>query len=226
MIFPAVVHSVEKTVYKMPLLTDCVYVCHPYGKQHYLWFTDTCRLIDRRTKKETILPIQFDPCLAGTLLYGTIVYYDSVRCFLFDDLFYYKGEQVVQSYAQKASRFVDILVQYLKPNKTCVLMLPLLSTTPTSFDPVYKQYSLKIIHASGQYHYLAQSKPNVFTVRSTSKSDIYELYTNNVLHSIAYIDTYKRSAYMNELFEQVKEHRMECIWHEPFKKWIPDKMSN
>ena len=220
---PPVLHPMEKTVYKMPSLTNCTYVSHHYGKQYYLWFTDTCKLVERRTKREVLLPIQFDPCLSGTLLYGTVVYYESVRCCLFDDLFYYKGEQVVRSYAQKVDLFVDILVQYINPNPTCVLMLPLMSTTQTTFDPLYKPYSVKIIHETGNYHYLEQSKPNVFTVRSTSKSDIYELYTNNVLHSIAYIDTYKRSAYMNELFEHVKEHRMECIWHEVFKKWIPDK---
>jgi hypothetical protein len=99
-----------------------------------------------------------------------------------------------------------------------------MSTTYKGFDPVYKPYSVKVIHASANYHYLEQTKTAVFTVRSTPKSDIYELYTNNVLQSIAYIDTYKRSAFMNTLFETVPEHRMECIWHEPFKKWIPDKV--
>jgi hypothetical protein len=221
---PHAIHPLEKTVYKMPNLTDCVYVAQPYGKQYYLWFTTECTLVERRTKKETVLPITFDPVLAGTMIYGTIVYYDSIRCFLFDDLFYYKGEQVVQPYLQKVDLFVEMIVQYIQPTKSILLMLPQMSTTYNGFDTLYKMYSVKVVHESSNYHYIEQNKAVVFTVRSTSKSDIYELYTNSVLQSIAYIDTYKRSAYMNELFETANEHRMECIWHEPFKKWIPDKL--
>ena len=225
MSIPHVIHPMEKNVYKMPTLTDCIYISQPYGKQYYLWFTTECMLVDRRTKKETVLPISFDPILAGTLIYGTIVFHESTRCFLFDDLFLYKGQPVVQSYLQKVDLFIDLIVEYIRPNQHCLLMLPLMSTTYQGFDPIYKQYSVKIIHPSGNYHYLEQIKTAVFTVKSTSKSDIYELYTNSVLQSIAYIDTYKRSAFMNTLFETVHEHRMECIWHEPFKKWIPDKLT-
>jgi hypothetical protein len=225
MSIPPVIHPMEKTVYKMPMLTDCIYVSQPYGKQYYLWFTMTeCILVERRTKKESVLPIPFDPILAGTLLYGTIVYHESMKCFLLDDLFLYKGEVVSQSYLQKVDLFVEMIVQSIQPNKHCLLMLPLMSMTYQGFEPIYKQYSVKIIHASANYHYLEQNKTAQFTVKSTSKSDIYELYTNSVLQSIAYIDTYKRSAFMNTLFETVHEHRMECIWHEPFKKWIPDKV--
>jgi len=224
MSIPHVIHPLEKTVYKMPTMEDCIYISQPYGKQYYLWFTNTdCILVERRTKKETILPIHFDPVLSGTLIYGTIVYHESIRCFLFDDLFFDKGEPVVRSYLQKVDRFTDIIV-YIRPNQHCLLMLPLLSSTYQGFDPIYKQYSVKVVHASANYHYLEQNKTNIFTVRATPKSDIYELYTNSGLQSIAYIDTYKRSAYMNTLFETVQEHRMECIWHEPFKKWIPDKL--
>lgn len=222
MSIPSVEHPLEKTVYKLPTLTDCIFVSQPYGKQYYLWFTKTgCILVDRRTKKETSLPIHFDSTLEGTLMYGTIVYHDSTRCFLFDDLFFYKGEQVVRPFLQKVELFLDIVVQ-IQPNNF-LLMLPLMSTTYQGFEPVYKPYSVKVIHTSAIYHYLDQTITNIFTVRSTPKSDIYELYTHNVLQSIAYIDTYKRSAFMNALFETGHEHRMECIWHELFKKWIPDK---
>ena len=222
---PQAIHPPEKTVYKLPTLTDCIYVAQPYGKQYYLWFTTTeCFLVERRTKKETSVSLVFDSALAGTMLYGTIVYHESSTCFLFDDLFYYKGEQVARSHLQKVDLFIEMIVQYIKPGKQFLLMLPVLSATYKPFDTIYKQYSVKVIHELGNYHYLEQNKMGVFTVRSTSKSDIYELYTNSTLQSIAYIDTYKRSAYMNELFETVKEHRMECIWHEPFKKWIPDKL--
>ena len=224
MSFPVVTHPLEKTVYKMPEFTDCIYVSQPYGKQYYVWFTDKCLLVDRRTKKETILPIEFDPILSGTVFYGTIVFHESSRCFLFDDLFYYKGEQVAQSYLSKVDLYIDSIVQCIRINPSFLFMLPLMSTTFQNFHPLYKQYSLKLIHDSTHYNYLEQTKTVVFTVRSTPKSDIYELYTNSLLQSIAYIDTYKRSAYMNELFETEKEHRMECIWHESFKKWIPDKL--
>jgi hypothetical protein len=224
MSIPSVIHPMEKTVYKMPTLTDCIYISQPYGKQYYLWFTTECILVEKRTKKKTVLPILFDPILAGTLIYGTIIVHESTKCFLFDDLFLYKGQSVTDSYLQKVDLFIDLIIECIRPNQHCLLMLPLMSTTYQGFDPIYKQYSVKIIHPSATYHYLEQIKTAVFTVKSTSKSDIYELYTNSVLQSIAYIDTYKRSAFMNTLFETVHELRMECIWHEPFKKWIPDKV--
>jgi hypothetical protein len=215
-------HPIEKIVYTIPNLTDCVYVAQPYGKQCYAWFTDKCIFIDRRSKRQTIVPVDFMPEMNGTVLSGTLLYYESKECFLFDDLFYYKNEKVNCSYLQKCALFREILILHLKNHtSSCFFMFPLMSTTCVEFEPVYKTYSLKIVHATGWFHYMNQKKTDVFTVKSTTKSDIYEV-NNHSTSSIAYIDTYVRSSYMNQLFDiPEKEIKMKCLWHEPFKKWIP-----
>jgi hypothetical protein len=215
-------HPIEKNVYTMPNLTDCVYVAQPYGKQCYAWFTDKCMFIDRRSKKQTIVTVDFLPEMNGTVISGTLIHYESKECFLFDDLFYYKNEKVTCSYLQKCALFREILILYLKNHSSsCFFMFPLMSTTCTNFEPIYKTYSLKIVHATGWFHYMNQKKTDVFTIKSTTKSDIYEV-NNHSTSSIAYIDTYVRSSYMNQLFDTPeKEIKMKCLWHEPFKKWIP-----
>lgn len=223
---PHVTPSHEKIVYKLPNLTNCVYVAQPFGKQCYAWFTTECRFADRVTKKQWSSSISFDSSLSKTLISGTILYYEGTKCFLFDDIFYYKGEQVHLPYLEKINLFVEIAS--LIDQKSCLFMLPCMSLTYTEFTPVYKMYSIKIVHSSITVHYI-KKKDNIFTVRSTPKSDIYELYTNNKLHSIAYIDTYARSSYMNSIFHSTDlfietEKKMECLWNEPFKKWIPIKL--
>lgn len=214
-------HPIEKIIYVMPSLTDCVYVAQPYGKQCYAWFTEICTMIDRRTKKQTVPKVDFMPELNGTVISGTVMYYENKECFLFDDLFYYKHEKITCSYLQKCALFREILILHLKNHtSSCLFMFPLMSMTCTNFEPIYKTYSLKIIHETGWFHYMNQKKTDIFTVRSTSKSDIYELQ-NHAIKTIAYIDTYVRSTFMNQLFDKNKELKMKCLWHEPFKKWIP-----
>ena len=61
-------------------------------------------------------------------------------------------------------------------------------------------YSVKIIHSTCTYHYIEQNPFTRFTIRPTSKSDIYELYQYDKLHSIAYIDNYKCSLWLSTLF--------------------------
>ena len=219
---PPFVHVPEKIVHTLP--ESDFYIAQPYGKQCYAWFTRTssgltCLLIDRRSKKQSVLPLVFDDALCGTLLYGTVIYYESTRIFLMDDLLC----QPDLSYLKKCDLFVELMSR-VKQTPHCLFMLPVISTTP-QFDPLYKMYSIKVV-GSVIYHYI--EKKSVFTVRSTPKSDIYELYTNQQLSSIAYIDTYQRSEFMNQLFHPTdqyveSERKMECLWHEPFKKWIPCK---
>jgi len=225
---PHVTHPHEKIVYKLPELKDCIYIAQPFGKQCYAWFTKSeCTFIDRTTKKKWVPKLSFDPTICDTLLSGTMVYYEGTKCFLFNDLFYYKGGQVNLPYIEKINMFVDIASCIHQ--KSCLFMLPCMSLTYTEFEPVYKMYSVKIVHSSMTFHYMNQKKGNVFTVRSTPKSDIYELYENNKLHSIAYIDTYARSLFMNSIFHPTdlfteSDKKMECLWNESFKKWIPIKL--
>lgn len=222
-----ILHPHEKIIYKRPDLNDCLYIAQPFGKQCYAWFTESngpcCFFVDRHTKKQTRVQVDFNKELIGTVLSGTLIYHESKQCFLLDDLFYYKHEKIVLPHLKKIELFVEMAAFHIRNHSSaCIFMLPLMSHTFMDFDPIYKMYSVKIIHESAIFHLINTKKKSVFTVRPTSKSDIYELHSANT-QTIAYIDTYKRSMFMNTLFELKQECVMECLWHEPFKKWIPIK---
>ena len=124
---PSVSHPPEKIIYKLPDETNCIYVAQPYGKQCYAWFTDTCTFIDRRTKNKWNVQVEFDKDLSGTLLYGTMIYHESKCCFLLNDLCYYKGDKVVESFEKKINLFVELMTLYVRNHKSsCFFMLPFL----------------------------------------------------------------------------------------------------
>jgi len=224
MTLPAVSHPIEKIIYKLPDSLDCLFVAQPHGKQCYAWFTNDCTFVDRRYKHSWKVQMDFDPVLSGTLLYGTVFYYESTCCFVLNDFFYYKGTKIEGSFSYKINLFVELMTLYVRNHKSsCFFMLPLMSTT-MDLNPVYKLYSIKLVYPDVAYHYLEQKKTEVFTVRATPKSDIYELY-RGTFQSFAYIDTCQRSAFMNTLFSSLEiEYKMECLWHDLFKKWIPIKV--
>lgn len=221
---PVVTHPIEKIIYKLPDSPPSMYVAQPYGKLCYAWFTHNCTFVDRRSKHSWTVQMDFDPELSGTLLYGTVFHYESTCCFLLNDLFFYKGKKIEGSFADKINVFVELMTLYVRNHKSsCFFMLPLMSTT-MDLTPVYKLYSIKLVYPTTTYHYIEQKKTEVFTVRATPKSDIYELYRGNT-QTIAYIDTYQRSMFMNTLFSSLEiEYNMECLWHDLFKKWIPIKV--
>lgn len=205
MSFPPLLHSIEK---KCNELLSGIYVAQPYGKLCYAWFTDVCTFIDRTSKKQWTVPVVFDPCLKGTIISG--VYVDN--CFVMDNLYHYKGVVLQCSYEEK----VKIMKKMVAMEIRGMFFLPEFSTKAT-----YK-HSLKIIQEGVTYHYT----PKTFQVKSTSKSDIYEVYKDGVFQTIACIDTMACSEAMNRLFHPTdtfveKTVTMECTWNETFKKWTP-----
>ena len=204
MSFPPLLHSIEK---KCNELLPGIYVAQPYGKLCYAWFTDVCTVIDRTTKKQWTIPIVFEPCLKGTIVSG--VYVDN--CFVMDNLYHYKGVVLECSYEEKVKIMKKMVVMEIRG-----FFLPEFSTKAT-----YK-HSLKIIQEGITYHYT----PKTFQVKSTPKSDIYEVYKDGVLQTIACIDTLACSEAMNRLFHPTdtfveKTLTMECTWNDTFKKWTP-----
>jgi hypothetical protein len=204
MSFPPLLHSIEK---KCNELLPGIYVAQPYGKLCYAWFTDVCTLIDRTTKKQWTVPVTFDTCLKDTIVSG--VYIDN--CFVMDNLYHYKGVALQCSYEEKVKMMKKMVAMEIRG-----FFLPEFSTKAT-----YK-HSLKIIQEGITYHYT----PKTFQVKSTPKSDIYEVYKDGVLQTIACIDTLACSEAMNRLFHPTdtfveKTLTMECTWNETFKKWTP-----
>ena len=142
-----------------------------------------------------------------------------------------------------------------------------------NIDSVYKvinslNYNIYCINSYSKNNYLGQYVFNnkKFTYLATFKitpcinNDIYNLYITNYnkeeYYSIALIDSYKTSKFMNNLFRNIKENKnldlleesddndefedvneakfvnltksynIECEYNLKFKKWIPRKLSN
>jgi len=206
MSFPPLLHSIEK---KCNELLPGIYVAQPYGKLCYAWFTDVCTIIDRTSKKQWTVSVTFEPCLQGTIVSG--VYVDN--CFVMDNLYHYKGVALQCTYEEKRKIMKKMLAMEIRAG---MFFLPEFSTKAS-----YK-HSLKIIQEGITYHYT----PKTFQVKSTPKSDIYEVYKDGVFQSIACIDTLACSEAMNRLFHPTdtfveKTMTMECTWNETFKKWTP-----
>lgn len=212
MSFPPLLHSIEKICHQLP--TSGIYVAQPHGKLCYAWFTDVCTLIDRTTKKQWTVPVTFDPCLANTIVSG--VYLPDKHCFVMDNLYHYKGDVLQCSYPEKITYMKKMLTMDIRAG---FFFLPEFSTKAS-----YKIHSIKIVQDGIIYHYTP--KINMFQIKSTPKSDIYEVYKDNKFHSIACIDTYSCSEAMNRLFHPTdtfveKTISMECTWNEMWKKWTP-----
>ena len=207
MSFPPLLHSIEKICHQLP--TSGIYIAQPYGKLCYAWFTDVCTIIDRTTKKQWTVPVSFDPCLSGTIVSGILDTY-----FVIDNVYHYKNTVVQCRYEEKIKMMKQMLVMHIRAG---FFFLPEFSTQAT-----YKIHSIKIVQDDVIYHYT----PKTFQIKSTPKSDIYEVYKDNKFQSIACIDTYACSEKMNRLFHPTdtfveKTITMECKWNETFKKWTP-----
>ena len=223
--FPPFVRLPEKIVYREP--EAGIYIAQPFGKQCYVWFTDDCYMVDIHKRNKTVIPISFDPELKGTIVLGTLVYYQQKKYILIYDMFYYKHECIQQDILSKWKLMTEMLYRYVTPS-VYTLMLPLMSLTPTTFTPEYQMYSTKVVTSSMVYHWMKPVVKHVYTVKSTPKSDIYMVYDKDEFLSYACIDTLKQSEMMNALFHATpedKEYKMECKWNDKFKKWIPLKLN-
>ena len=226
---PPFVRLPEKMVYKEPTELG-VYIAQPFGKQCYVWFTEEgCFMVDIHKKKRWPIKVDFSPEICGTIVLGTIIY-QTTKFILIYDIFYYKKELVQGDILSKWDKMTEMLHAYVSPS-SYTLMLPLMSRTPTQFKPDYQVYSTKVVCSSIVYHWIQPVKKNVYTVKSTPKSDIYMVYHNDEFLSYACMDTLQRSEMMNALFHDTpeyteKEYTMECNWNEKFKKWTPLRVQN
>ena len=253
--FPKFDIPYESVIHKE--LSNVVYVAQPVGKRCCLWFTrhkgdDVCFAVDHTSIY--LISASFHASLStGTVLYGTMLTKKGVRCFIVDDMFMFKGTKLTCNYAAKLDLFHELFTKYVSPSikvKSQVLfMLPQMSMT-SIMNPPYKVYNIRIINLQGPTkYYKFKSQNKFFLVKPTIKSDIYELYEHGKFHSFAFVDTFKQSVMMNDLFRVVtenhnldlieesdsedfensdplkyvldKEYTMECRWNPTFKKWSP-----
>jgi len=260
--FPNIAVPYESIIHKE--LADAVYIAQPFGKRCFLWFTyhqskNVCFVVDNSTIY--VVQASFHSSLSlGTVLFGTLVHRNNTTCFVMDDIFMLKGAPITCSFYTKLDIFQSLLDDCLCPTRyspsQVTVMLPQMAQSSSALNPSYRVYNVRVVNLSGPTKYFKLKCSNkVFLVKASTKSDTYELYENDVFHSVALVDTYKRSVMMNDLFRTVKEnhnldvieesesedefenidpfkhvdlsrtHMMECTWNAKFKKWVPMKVA-
>ena len=244
----------ESFVHKEIYIPNAFYLAQPVGKLSCIWFTKvnnipTCFMIeirDRQLHKKTIISTLFDSELVGTILHGTYMYYESHPCFVIHNIFYYKNSPVDCCYQEKYKLMETLIEKYIWNEKMsstqCMFFMPATSFRIENIEASYKIFCIKIMEGNKIINYVDQTVLKAFLIQSTDIRDIYEVYTlENVYHSIAHIDTVKRSALLNKLFKkeitidsieesdseeqfESKQIKMYCKWNEMMKKWIPIKV--
>ena len=257
--FPEVQLPKETTSPREVRDNGSVYVAQPCGKRAYAWFTyhktkNVCFLLDIKERTPVnIYPVHAafsSPLALGTILHGTITHFQGTRCFVADNIFYWKGEPCGDDlYEAKLERMkamfqTDIDSRIYLPTQV-MFSLPVYSYHPTSFDTIYKLYCVKCIQLRGPKIVNSQDRTAVWTVKPRETCDTYELFNDvNVSQGLACVDTYKRSVYLNSLFRNVQENanldaieesddedeapafreteiKMFCRWHPLHKQWVP-----
>ena len=165
----------------------------------------------------------------GTIFYGTIqINPNKCRNFIIENILYYKGKKIDNvNFVDKLELFNEIFKNdicntvYIKNQMT--FFLPIMHTNKEKFEKMmwnakYNVYCVQMRALSGEtvnVNYINKNKKMIFIARPQIKSDIYELYVENNSNSnskeeyygIAYIDSYKTSIMMNNVFRNIKENK-------------------
>jgi hypothetical protein len=194
---------------------DFVYMAQPCGKRSFAWFTyfqekNVCFLIDIKQRQPCRIypfPAAFASSLSlGTVLHGTVVVRDGVRCFFADNLFHLKGRSVADAdYATKLKLLAALLKDDID-NRLCLpdqtlFYLPCMSHHPTAFDVSYKIFCVKCLERKGKRVYNYPDETGVFWVEPSTKSDTYEIFDDGGRSvGVAGVNTDRCSALLSNLF--------------------------
>ena len=257
--FPHLELSYERKLHKK--VQADIYLTIPKGKKYFAWFTNwnnknMCFLLEINKKYNSIANISvnicsFDKmlcCGKGTVLYGTIFFVNKNKFFNIENIYYFKGRDLI-NYTQlkKFKEINNLMKYYLRQTShfknTVTFGLPIMDTNIYNLKKNINElpYSLYCI----QYRLLHRDKPflnefiklnrcvyKIFLIKPTIINDIYELYFKNnstiEKYKTACIPDYKTSVMMNSLFRTIKENENldfleESDDEEEFENILPDK---
>jgi hypothetical protein len=243
----------ETFVHKEIYLPNAMYIAQPVGKLACVWFTllhdkPVCFMLeirDRQIHRKYPLDTVFDTELIDTIVQGTHLHYESQPCFVIHNIFKYKNNSVDVGYSEKYKLMESIIEKYIfndkMTNSQCMFFMPVTSFRIENIEASYKIFCIKIMVDHKIINYVDQTVLKPFWIHSTDMRDVYEVYTDTIFHSIAHIDTYKRSIMLNKLFKkeitldsiedsdeeeivEPKRIKMYCKWNDIMKKWVPIKI--
>ena len=236
--FPNIELSYEKSIHNK--VQADIYLLIPKGNKCFLWFknfngTNQCFLLNINLKNKKIKSINscvtsFNESLCsgtGTILYGTIFNINTTKCFNIENIFYFKGKNIINFNQYEKFKYINYFNNDISHKK--ILNNQIIIGTPIISDNIndlhekalivpYKIYSI-------QHRLLFTNKPflnliykqnkeiyGVFKIKATIVNDIYDIFCfdskNNCEYKIgiANIPNYKTSVMMNNYFRNIKEN--------------------
>jgi hypothetical protein len=217
----------------------------PEGNKCFIWFTKInnkniviliylTNITKNNYKFSDIYTLdnKFENQLLGTILYGTIFELENKLYFSFEDIFYFKNNNISEEiFLNKLIIINTILNDYIyKINDVdnyIIIGIPPIHTNYNDINNMIKNIpyeikELKYILQNETQIYIKYKKynfgeknilqKNIFKVIPDKKTDIYNLYLLNKssnqyeFHSIAFIPDYKSSIMMNKIFHGLKDH--------------------
>lgn len=189
----------------------------------------------------------------GTILYGTIFmnYTYKLKMISVEDIFY-KNKFIKNTFEDRLEIIFKLFKEEKIKSKKIMIGFPIITTVEKvipidDYKVQFCQYRdgetiMKIPFKD--FEKKIKNDNSIFIVRCSTQNEIYDLFddSGNFI-DIAFIPNYETSVMMNKIFKSmttcledyeesddeeeitiIEELKMECQFHEKFKKWVPIKI--
>lgn len=232
--FPRIELSYEKKTHKKVRSSSfCLTI--PRGPKYFAWFRQSqgvpmCFLLcvniyKKEITKVSIVTACFDSVVCaglGTIIYGTFFQVSSLSFFNIEDIFYFKGQNLIRyNYLTRLQSTERLCRHYLRQavltQNDVIFGTPLVDVSTDLLRKRAEQlpYSLYCI----QHHWVGRNRsalneileeaaltPLNFRVSAQLAPDIYSLHSSEGFHAYACIPDYQTSVLMNGIFRNIKEN--------------------
>lgn len=254
--FPTIKPCYEKITHNK-VSKHCMLI--PYGNKCYVWFTryqneNVCFLLElfnKKINKVYRIGLHYHSSLCnerGTILYGTIFmnYKYKVKMISVENIFF-KNKQLKNTYEERMEIILRLFKEEKIRSKKIMIGFPIMMDMKDvkpidDYKVQFCQYQegetlMKIPFKD--FEKKVTNDNSVFTIKTSTQNEIYELYDGDKFIDIAFIPNYETSIMMKKLFKYtntnldayeesdeeeddiVDKLKMECQFHEKFKKWVP-----
>lgn len=205
----------------------------PEGRKVHVWFThyktkNLCFLVDKKNLQPVHAAFASELAL-GTVLQGTLVHLNGKRCFVADEVCWFKGAPVKLAVWPALLQCFEHLDSHIVVPSQLVFALPETALVYQKLMPTYSSTCVKALHEKRVALYRPNEKLQTHRVTCTNTTDIYDLHDEKETYiGYARVDTYKRSVLLTKSFEQNEGRplRMVCRWDAQFKQWVPLKIAD
>ena len=237
------IEYIRKNIPKFELSYDFInhnkvydlFIAVPFGKKHIIWFTyfndkNVCVLIHVNHKTNELLSFEiitvaYNHLLMGTIIYGTIVFYNDVKYFLTENIIYYRSEYINKKSFNTKLSFLENLFENINNNiytkyqtviGSCIMhnnKEKLIESLTFLNYNIFCILSKNSSNTSTRITLFNNNNNNItaiFQIKPEINNDTYTLYIHGsngiVPYQKAFIPDYKTSVFMNKHFRIIKEN--------------------